>query len=217
MPITRISLSEQARDALLESIVSGKLAAGTRLTEEYLSSEFGISRTPVRDALSRLESDGLIERLPKRGYQVKQLDAQAVAELLDCRIEVELKILAENYTSLDQEKLLALRRELENIDPFSPEALARARQLDDLLHNIINQCCRNRYWQDIHRKLLKQRLPFRDLRNTGSGESINRLKNERLDLLASLIKGDKEQSLLALRKHLESGRSEILKVMKKLD
>ena len=55
MPITRISLSEQARDALLESIVSGKLAAGTRLTEEYLSSEFGISRTPVREAFLQLQ------------------------------------------------------------------------------------------------------------------------------------------------------------------
>ena len=74
MAITKISLSEQARNELLASIVSGKLPAGERLTEEALSQEYGISRTPVRDALSRLENDGLIERLPSRGYQVKKLD-----------------------------------------------------------------------------------------------------------------------------------------------
>lgn len=213
MQITKISLSEQARNALLELIVSGKLAAGTRLTEESLCHDFNISRTPVRDALSRLEADGMIERLPSRGYQVKTLDSGAVNELLDCRATVELEIFSGDYDNICMEDLQKLRDELAALDPAAPDALSDARRIDDALHNAVNQACRNRYWKEIHARLLKQRLPYRDLRNTGTESLAIRLKNERLSLLDEILSGDMERGAKALFEHLQSGKLEILKVM----
>lgn len=213
MQILKISLAEQARNALLDAIVSGKLQAGARLTEEALCAEFAISRTPVRDALSRLEADGLIERLPARGYQVKKLDAEAIDELLTCRISVEMQIFSENYTNLSAGILQELYCELEQLDPAAADALEQARRIDDQLHNAINDSCSNRYWREIHSRLLKQRLPYRDIRNNGGTELAKQLKKERLLLLKALLSGDLPQGAAALREHLESGRRDVLNAL----
>ena len=87
--LKKISLSEQAYNKLVKKIISGKYPAGTRLTEEMLCAEFGISRTPVRDAISKLMGEGLVQPLPKRGCRVCDLDSQAVRELFECRSRLE--------------------------------------------------------------------------------------------------------------------------------
>ena len=212
MAITKISLSEQARNELLASIVSGKLAAGSRLTEESLSREYGISRTPVRDALSRLENDGLIERLPSRGYQVKKLDPAAVDELLVCRCEVELMIFEKDHENISLAALKELYDELTALDIAKPDALAETRRIDDALHSVINDACSNRYWREFHNRLLKQRLPYRDVRNNGTAELTLQLKEERLKLLSAILSGDKKQGREALLSHLENGRKDFIKI-----
>ena len=210
MQIVKLSLSEQARDALLEAVVSGKLPAGTRLTEEALCAEYSISRTPVRDALAKLEADGLIERLPNRGYQVRKMDVAAVDELLSCRISVEMQIFSENYENISRESLQELHSELAAIAADAPDALAAARRIDDDLHNIINDACNNRYWREIHARLLRQRLPYRDIRNKGGADLALKLKNERLQLFEAILSGDKTRGIDALLEHLESGKRDAL-------
>lgn len=213
MLITKTSLAEQARNALLESIVSGKLAAGTRLTEEALSQQYGISRTPVRDALARLEADGLIERLPSRGYQIKKLDPAAVEELLSCRIEVEMRIFENDHSNISFAGMQELYDELAALDVSVADAFAQARKLDDALHSMINDACCNRYWREFHNRLLNQRLPYRDIRNNGSAELALQLKEERLKLLKAILSGDKTQGRDALFSHLDNGRKAILQVL----
>ena len=215
MQIVKLSLAEQARNALLEEIVSGNLTAGMRLTEESLSAQLGISRTPVRDALLRLEADGLIERHSSRGFQVKKLDIEAVDELLQCRTEVEMNIFNCCYDAISYESLQELQQELRALDPAAPEAWIEARKLDDALHNIINDACSNRYWRDIHRKLLQQRLPYRDIRNNSNPTWVEALKKERLALLEQLLSGNRQWAAQALFKHLEAGRKYILEAMQK--
>ena len=215
MFITKISLAEQARNALLEEIVNGFLAAGTRLTEESISSRYQISRTPVRDALRRLEDDGLIERVSNRGYQVKKLDIAAVEELLSCRTTVELHIFTHDYANISMDSLRELHAELTALDPASPEALSIARRIDDKLHNAINESCSNRYWRNIHSKLLCQRLPYRDIRNNGDHALVMKLKNERLQLLAAILSGDAARGAEALRNHLEAGQRDVLAALQK--
>jgi DNA-binding GntR family transcriptional regulator len=214
MQLTKISLADQARDALLEAIVSGKLPAGSRLTEESLCAEFAISRTPVRDALLKLEADGLIERLSSRGYQVKKLDREAVEELLSCRLSVEMQIFLENCDNIFQEGLQELYDELLQLDHTCDDPFGKARSIDDALHNIINDSCTNRYWREIHARLLKQRLPYRDMRNKGDEKQLLMLKNERLQLLEAILSGDKTRGAAALQSHLEKGKQDVLSALK---
>ena len=213
MALCKISLAEQARDALLQAIVTGKLAAGTRLTEEALCAEFAISRTPVRAALSRLEADGLVERLPARGYRVVHLDPAAVEELLAARRELEMMILERWFGRLDRAALKNLRDELAAADPGAQDALETARTCDDRLHALIGAACANRFLREIHAGLLRRRLPYRDFRNSPGAVSAAELKAERLALLVALLSGERGRSLALLGEHLERGRAAVLNAL----
>jgi len=81
-PIPRRPLHEEAVGRLRELIVQGQLAPGERLNERLLSQQLGISRTPLREAIKLLASEGLVLLLPHRGAQVAPLDGQRLAETL---------------------------------------------------------------------------------------------------------------------------------------
>jgi DNA-binding GntR family transcriptional regulator len=76
-------------ERLREDILAGRLAQGSRLVECELTARFAVSRGPVREALRRLAAEGLIEHIPHRGAEVRRLDARAIRELFEIRIEIE--------------------------------------------------------------------------------------------------------------------------------
>jgi DNA-binding GntR family transcriptional regulator len=75
--------------AVAERITSCELSAGERLTEERLSRDFGVSRTPVREALRLLEQSGLIERAGNRGYAVRAFDLRQADQIYSVRVVLE--------------------------------------------------------------------------------------------------------------------------------
>ena len=81
-PIIRRPLHEEATDRLRDLIVQGRLVAGARLNERLLTSQLGVSRTPLREAFKVLATEGLVELLPNRGAIVSQLDAVRLSETL---------------------------------------------------------------------------------------------------------------------------------------
>lgn len=83
------SRSEVAYQKLLLAIQHGDLSPGTRLREVEMAERFGISRTPIRDAIRRLESDGLVLHVPHQGAMIRQLSHREVSELYDVRTVLE--------------------------------------------------------------------------------------------------------------------------------
>jgi DNA-binding GntR family transcriptional regulator len=84
-------LRERVYAVLRDDVVNGDIGAGTRLTEPKLAARFGISRTPVREALGRLVADGLLQREEDYGYSVVVPDLAGVRDLWEVRIAVELR------------------------------------------------------------------------------------------------------------------------------
>lgn len=82
MPIQRVNLRDQVRDELVEWLSDGRLKPGQRLEEERLSQALGVSRTPLREALSTLASEGLVTAVPRRGFRVPRLSADTARDLL---------------------------------------------------------------------------------------------------------------------------------------
>lgn len=76
---------DDAAQTLREAILNGRMAAGARLRQTDLADQFGISRTPIREALVRLRQEGLVELLPGGGVQVKILDLDEAVEMYDLR------------------------------------------------------------------------------------------------------------------------------------
>lgn len=81
MAIQRQNLRDQVREELVEWLSDGRLGPGQRLEEERLSRALGVSRTPLREALANLASEGLVEAIPRRGFRVPKLSAERVRDL----------------------------------------------------------------------------------------------------------------------------------------
>lgn len=205
--LKRITLSRQAYEALSGKIISGKLKAGERLTEEGLCAEFRISRTPLRDALSKLAQEGLIEPLPTRGYQVKSFTCESVKALFDCRALLECEALKLGFDTLSGRKMQNIRAQLR--DGGKDDSGRRREQLntDESLHKLIADHCPNPYIQDILRRLFRQCEAFRQYRTLSGSEPLPDLTKERLAIVNAILEKQLTRAVRLLRTHILRGAS----------
>ena len=206
MGLMKRSLAEQAYLELVRKIMEGRLDGGARLTEEGLCREFGISRTPVREALRRLAEEGLIEALPRRGYQVCRPDPEAVEELFACRAMIEPLALKSAISRIPEAKLAGWKRRLEEAAP--EERIPVALAADASLHSLITEYCTNRCLGEIAARLIRRTAPFRTLRScsVAPGDEFDPVR-ERLDLFELLLKRDYEPAAAKLAEHIRGGSS----------
>ena len=190
--LKRTNLSEQAYRLLTERILSGEYPAGARLTEETLAEEFGVSRTPLREALRRLTAEGLIEPLPKRGLRVTSPDDAEIAELFLCRSLIEPRVLVESLSRIPKAEIQSLLDRLESATP--EESLA----VDEGMHRLAATYCGNRFLGEIIVNLIRRSAPFRTVR-TYSTPEIPRA--ERAELLRTMLAGDGERAAELLVRH----------------
>lgn len=111
-----LPLRDQVRNEIRKRIIYGKLEPGQRLIEQALADEFGVSRIPVREALRMLESESLVETIPRRGVVVKVFSRQDLEHLYDVRTALEVqafRLAAERATEKDTRKLTLLLKQVE--------------------------------------------------------------------------------------------------------
>lgn len=152
MPNTRSKMpgdrsrAEYAYDQLKEKLRSGELRAGQRLRETDLADELKISRTPVREALRRIASDGLVEVVAGRGLIVAEFNLNQVRELYELRglLEGGAAMLATRNAS---EADIALLRGIIEESAAATTSAERTKQLNEQLHKVIYEVSRNRYLQ----------------------------------------------------------------------
>lgn len=81
--ISYVSLSDQVFTAIENEILSGAIKPGERIVEMELARKIGVSKSPVREALKKLESEGIVELSPRRGYHVRNIDRKSIDDLFD--------------------------------------------------------------------------------------------------------------------------------------
>ncbi len=132
------SMGDATYDSLKEAIVKGDIAPGQRLIENQLSAQMNVSRIPIREAIKKLEQDGLIERRDKRGFIVKDMSREEIEETLG------LRALLESYAAyLATERMTkALFKKLEDSIDAYRQALEKGdteklMQLNTQFHEVI--------------------------------------------------------------------------------
>ena len=199
--IRHLSLAEQVYHRLLDQIISGKLPEGSKLSEETLCSDLGVSRTPAREALMMLDRDKLIERIPRRGCFVRKFDRNEVADIFECRRLLECLALEHGFDNICEKDLLKLKSQLE-----APQEASRKQslQVDEELHELIISSCPNKTLQETVRQIVKRSSPLRSWRAFGSTD-IKALNHERLEIINSLLRKDKKKSIKLLGDHIHQG------------
>lgn len=110
------SVEESVTEALRNAILRGELEPGRRLAQVELSEELGVSRIPLRDALRRLEAEGLVEIDGRRGAKVSSLNEKDIAEIYQMRILLESACARRAIEALDEESAKELIRLSEEMD-----------------------------------------------------------------------------------------------------
>jgi DNA-binding GntR family transcriptional regulator len=123
-------LNDQVYEALKAAIVQHALPKGSRLDVNRLAKKWGVSRTPVNDAIQRLSVDGLVAVVPRRGTFVARMEVKDILDLMDVRLMFELRAAELTIDDIDPERLQSLEEILKKLD-----GLLKAPKLDYLQYS----------------------------------------------------------------------------------
>jgi DNA-binding GntR family transcriptional regulator len=199
-------LTELAYERLLKMILGGTLGAGTLLHELALARELDISRTPVREALVRLEAEGLVARHAGRALVVREAPIREFMEVLRVRSILESEAVGTACASIPEATLADLRRTFEDmLARNAPDAEDHMRA-DDALHDAILDACGNSVLSELARGLRRRTRIF-------NFKSIpDRFIpgcREHLEIVGALEKRDEAAARAALKSHFENLRQSI--------
>jgi DNA-binding GntR family transcriptional regulator len=146
-------LVEDVADRIRTGVMTGRFEIGSRLTQEALASDFAVSRTPIREALRKLETEGLIELIPRRGAIVRGPDAREIREAYQVRAELEglaAELAAEWITETELGRLAEANELFRSCSARTAaggagaaEAAQQWTQANDAFHEIIQIAARN--------------------------------------------------------------------------
>lgn len=202
-PILRRALHLDAADRLRRAIVAGHLPAGERLKELELCAEFGISRTPLREALRVLAAEGLVEIVPNRGATVVDLSGAAAQHAFQviAALEAEAAALAAERATAGE------RREIGRLTAALDERrragdLEGYFALNEAIHAAILAAARNPLLVDLHDRMNARLRPARFQANL-TPERWAAAVAEHGELSAAILAGDPAAAAAIARRHLD--------------
>ena len=207
----RKSSGEAAYDAVLEAIRRGDYVPGARLREEEVGARLKLSRTPVREAFRRLESDGVVEHRPRAGAVVRQLSHAEVVELYEMRVVLErtaAEMAAKHGTEAEFDTLAELNRQIAG----ERENPARAAAINQEFHQGLYLACRNRFLLDAARGLNNALLLLGPTTFTDTAR-IDTVVKQHAAIIEALDAGDAEAAGAAAEAHLQTSLRHRLKVL----
>lgn len=203
----KLTLRDKAFRQLRDAIVSGRLKPGTRLIEQDLSSEMGMSRFPIREAMASLEQDGLITVEAYRGAFVSIITHKEVEEIYSIRELLECHALSLLMAMKPPKSLKALKQHIQGMRDKPVDALENFVQKDFEFHAMICELSDNetlyKVWKTLSAKL--QLYINIELRHEDIEQTItNHIKL--CDLIAS---GDFAVAVVELQNHIRRGRNSL--------
>jgi DNA-binding GntR family transcriptional regulator len=204
-PLTPESLSLRATDLLRDAVLSGRFRPGDRLKEAELSEQLGVSRAPVREALRRLEHEGLVASLPYRATEVLGISQEEVAEVLvPIRLTLESFAFRRALPLLSDEDLAVLAQQVETMHRAAAAgerdelALADVRFHEHVIERSGQPHCLQ-IWRTIEPRV---RAYFR--RDASIRRRLEEIAEEHAALLEVLRLGDEGQVLETLHTHINT-------------
>lgn len=190
------------RQAIEQDIFQGVLRPGTRLDEVGLAERFGLSRTPVREAILQLVHSGLVVKTPRQGAVVAPLDLHRMVQMFEVMSEIEglcARYAARRMSAEEKSRLSALHEE--------SRALRAARRLDDYytvnraFHQAIYQGSHNEVLLDMACTLFARLAPYRRYQ-LNHPDRIDGSFDEHGRVVDAILAADPEAAQAAMRKHV---------------
>ena len=199
------SLKQIVYEDLKRLIVTCEVMPGTHLTEEALCERLKASRTPVRDAVSRLEQEQLLTIHPKKGIFVNTVSLANVSELFEARLRIEPYAVRYYANRIGDDVFAELASYFYAPHPKGPELY----QKDDEFHQLFVDATRNRYLTMFYSTVKDQVMRYRVL--SAAEKRLQQTSAEHREVALQCLRGNWDQAAQAMREHIENSKIAILR------
>ena len=194
------SLKQVAYETLKQKIVSCEILPGSTLTEDMLCEMLNASRTPVRDAVSRLEQEHLVSIMPKKGIRVNRVSMNSIRELFEVRCLLEPAAVLKYGNRIPDEVYARYTRQFRRRN-LPTEELYR---VDDEFHQMFITASDNRYFHSVYAMIADQVWRYRML--TDNRPRDEQAQEEHYEIAASCIRGEWEHASRLMLEHIENAK-----------
>jgi DNA-binding GntR family transcriptional regulator len=208
-------LRELVLEAIREAIISGILKPRERLMEIQLAEELGVSRTPIREALRKLELEGFIVMVPRKGAYVADLTFKDIADVFEIRAALEglaAGLAAERITDDELENMERLL--VEKAEAIAENDIDKLVNADTKFHDALYRGSRNERLTNIISNLREQIQRFRTTSLSYPGRSKQSLEEHR-SIVEAIQSRDPQKARQAAQDHIENAENSMIESIKK--
>ena len=206
-----LPLRDVVFNTLRKAILTGELKPGERLMEIHLANRLGVSRTPIREAIRKLELEGLVIMIPRRGAEVAQITEKSLKDVLEVRRALDalcVELACDRINSDEEEMLKEACDEFERAtETKDATIIAKA---DVAFHDIIVQATGNQRLIQLINNLSEQmyRYRFEYIKDENRHDS---LIDEHRIIYESIVKRDKKKAAQTARLHIDNQEKSIIR------
>ncbi|SEN72482.1 transcriptional regulator, GntR family [Loktanella fryxellensis] len=203
------TLSEQAYDLLRRDILQGAYIPGDKLLLDAASDKYGIGINPIREALNRLSSEGLVERKTQRGFFVSRLSIDDLEELVKARIWLETRALSESVAHaneawedrlvLSYHRLARTNRTIDSEGGFGVNQIWEDRHRD--FHMALIENCQSSWLIGFCATMLDQSVRYRNLSVNANHKRRGDAQAEHQDIVNAVLDHDVQKAAELLENH----------------
>ena len=205
-----LPLRDVVFNTLRTAITTGQFAPGERLMEIALADQLGVSRTPVREAIRKLELEGLVVMIPRRGAEVARITEEGLKEVLEVRCALEELAVELVCKKVEKEGLAQLRNAHEAfVDAVKKGDILEITNQDELFHECIFELSGNRRLLQVVNNLKEQMFRYRMeyVKEKGYHEELVR---EHEKLIQTIRDGDVSAAKAIMKHHIQNQEKMIL-------
>lgn len=205
-----LPLRDVVFNTLRKAILTGQLKPCERLMEVHLANKLGVSRTPIREAIRKLELEGLVVMIPRRGAEVAQITEKSLSDVLEVRRALDALSVELACERITDEEVAELRRACEEFEQATKgkdaSVIAKA---DVKLHDIIVQATGNQRLQQLVNNLSEQMYRYRFVYIKDESQH-NKLIEEHKEIYESILTRDKKRASAAAGLHIDNQEKSII-------
>jgi DNA-binding GntR family transcriptional regulator len=208
----RINLRDQIYDILKKKIILREIGSGEKINEEELAKAFGVSRTPIRETLVRLEHEGIVKIVPRRGAFVVSQSLKKVIDLLQVREVLEGLVVRLATKKMKSDVLLRIRKCLDEVssDAHDPNRLLKYTPADVEFHSLLLEACDNELLKSMMERV-NANLQMVRLRTVALPGRPEQTVREHFEIVAAIEREDAGLAETLMRNHVASVRRDVEK------
>lgn len=205
-----LPLRDVVFQTLRQAILRGELKPGERLMEIALANKLGVSRTPIREAIRKLELEGLVIMIPRRGAQVASITESDLNEVLEVRQGLETLAIRFACDRITSEQMQALKKAKEKFERLHNKGnLMELTEADVEFHEVIYQATHNQRMVQMLNNLREQMYRYR-MEYLKDPKVIRDLIAEHEAIYQALKNRDKELAVKCVSEHIENQQQGII-------